>query len=99
MNESGTIIKQLPKPWKVGGQEASDIEVREPTVKDLVEAEKEANPAMGPNAFNVALACRTMVRAGTYTGPFAPGQFSGMGSRSWFVVRDAMQEAEALGEA
>lgn len=99
MPESGTIIKQLPKLWEVGGQKANEIEVREPTVRDLVEAEKEANPAIAPNAFNVALACRTMVRAGTFIGPFAPGQFSGMGSRSWFVVRDAMQEAEALGEA
>ena len=99
MTESGTIIKKLPKPWKVGGQGATDIEVREPTVQDLVEAEKEANPAVGPNAFNVAMACRTVVRAGTYTGPFAPGQFNAMGSRSWYVVRDAIQEAEALGEA
>lgn len=99
MNESGTVIKKLPKPWKVAGQEAADIEVREPTVRDLVEAEKEANPAMGPNAFNVALACRTVVRAGTYTGPFAPAQFNSMGARSWYVVREAMQEAEVLGEA
>lgn len=97
MNDS--IIKPLPKAWRVGGQEATDIEVREPTVRDLVEAEKEANPALGPNAFNVALACRTMVRAGSFTGPFAPAHFNAMGARSWYVVREAMQEAEALGEA
>ena len=96
---SDTVIKQLKKPWKVGGQEATDIEVREPTVQDLVEAEKEANPALGPNAFNVALACRTVVRAGAFTGPFVPTQFNSMTARSWYVVREAMQEAEALGEA
>lgn len=95
---SNTVIKQLKKPWKIGGSDAADIEVREPTVHDLVEAEKEANPAVGPNAFNVALACRTVVRAGTFTGPFAPGHFNSMGARSWYVVREAMQEAEALGE-
>ena len=94
-----TVVKTLKKPWKVGGQDASDIEVREPTVKDLTDAEKESNPALGPNAFNVALACCTMVRAGTYTGPFTPGQFGTMGARSWYEVREAMQEAEALGEA
>lgn len=96
---SGTVIKTLKKPWKVGGQEAADIEVREPTVQDLVEAEKEANPALGPNAFNVALACRTVVRAGTFVGPFVPTHFNAMGARTWYVVREAMQEAEALGEA
>lgn len=95
----GTVIKQLKKAWKVGGVDATEIEVREPTVQDLVEAEKEANPALGPNAFNVALACRTVVRAGTFSGPFAPAQFNAMGARSWYVVREAMQDAEALGEA
>lgn len=96
---SDTVIKQLKKPWRVGGQESAEIEVREPTVQDLIEAEKDANPAMGPNAFNVALACRTVLRAGTFTGPFVPAQFNAMGARSWYVVREAMQEAEALGEA
>lgn len=96
---SDTVIKQLKKPWKVGGQSAMDIELREPTVKDLMDAEKEANPAMGPNAFNVALACLTMVRAGEFVGPFVAGQFSTMPASTWYVVRAAMQEAEALGEA
>ena len=96
---SGTVIKQLKKPWRVGGQEASDIEVREPTVQDLVDAEKDANPALGPNAFNVALACRTVVRAGSFTGPFVAAHFNVLGARSWYLVREAMQEAEELGEA
>ncbi len=94
-----TVIKQLKKPWKVGGQDATDIELREPNVQDLVEAEKEANPAIGPHAFNVALACRTVVRAGAFTGPFVASQFNAMSARSWYVVREGMQEAEALGEA
>lgn len=96
---SGTVIKTLKKAWKVGGQSATDIELREPTVADLVEAEKEANPSLGPNAFNVALACRTVVRAGTFTGPFVAGHFNDMPASSWYVVRAGMQEAEALGEA
>jgi hypothetical protein len=96
---SATVIKDLKKPWKVGGKEAMDIELREPSVQDLVEAEKDANPAVGPNAFNVALACRTMVRAGEFTGPFVVSHFNSMGARQWYVVREAMQEAEALGEA
>ncbi len=96
---SNTVIKQLKKPWKVGGQDATDIELREPTVQDLVEAEKEANPAVGPNAFNLALASRTLVRAGSFTGPFVASHFNSMSTRTWYLVREAMQEAEALGEA
>lgn len=96
---SGTIIKMLPKPWRVGGKEALEIEMREPNVEDLVDAEKESNPALGPNAFNVALACRTLLRAGEFTGPFVASHFKSMGARSWYAVREAMQEAEALGEA
>lgn len=96
---SDTVIKQLKKPWTVGGQQATDVELREPTVKDLVDAEKEANPAIGPHAFNVALACQTMVRAGTFTGPFVAAHFNSLSARSWYVLREGMQEAEALGEA
>lgn len=98
-SQAGTVIKPLKKPWSVGGQMATDIEMREPTVNDLVEAEKEANPSVGPNAFQVQLACLTTVRAGTFTGPFAAGHFKKMGTSNWYVVREAMQEAEALGEA
>ncbi|MBI2769989.1 MAG: phage tail assembly protein [Burkholderiales bacterium] len=93
-----TVVKTLPKPWKVGAQIASDIEVREPLVKDLTAAEQEANPTWGPNAFQVALACQTVVRAGRFTGPFVPGHFNEMGVANFKVVQKALQEAELLGE-
>lgn len=96
---SATVIKTLPKPWKVGGKDALELEFREPTVEDLMDSEKDSNPALGPNAFNVALACRTLLRAGEFTGPFVASHFKTMGARSWYAVREAMQEAEALGEA
>lgn len=94
-----TIVKQLPRPWKVGGKMASDIELREATVDDFIEAERDANPAISPNAFNAALAARTCVRAGDFTGPFAPAHFKSMGAKNWYVVRAAINEAEELGEA
>lgn len=72
MEKVGTVTKQLPGPWQVAGQVATEVEVRAPLLEDLVEAEKEANPAISPNAFRVALACRQVVRAGSFTGPFAP---------------------------
>lgn len=95
---AGTVVKPLKKPWKVGGQEANDIEMRESTVDDLIEAEKEANPATAPNAFNVQVACLTMVRAGTFTGPFVASHFRNVSSRNWYVMREAMQETQELGE-
>lgn len=96
---SNTVIKTLPFPWKVGGGEANDIEVRPPTVEDLMEAEKEAHPGAQPTAFNVALACRQIVRAGTFVGPFTTGQFKAMKPKNFYVVREALEEADKLGEA
>lgn len=93
-----TVTKTLKKAWTVGGIQVRDIEVCEATVKHLVAAEQIANPQLAPNAFQVALACETLVRAGTYTGPFAPGQFNDMGGSNFMVVREAMAEASALGE-
>jgi phage FluMu protein gp41 len=98
MTKPLTVIKQLPAPWTVGAQTATEIELREPLLEDLLEAEKEANPGAQPNAFNVALAARTMVRAGKFTGPFTPGQFKAMKPRTWYAIREAMQEAEGMGE-
>jgi len=97
MNTSATVVKPLSKPWKVGGQEAADIELRAPTMDDVLSAEQDASP-MHPNSFNVAMACRTMVRAGTFTGPFAPSHFKAMSPARFAKVVEAMREAEALGE-
>lgn len=94
-----SVTKTLPKPWAIAGQTATDVELREPTLEDILEAEKEANPAISPNGFNVQIACRTLVRAGSFTGPFAPGHFKGLGAKQWQAIREAMQEAEELGEA
>lgn len=94
-----TVIKTLRKPWNVGGQQVTEVELREPTVKDFIEAEKDGNPNWAPHAYRVALAASTMVRAGTYTGPFSPGQFHGMAGGNWSAISAALVEAEALGEA
>ncbi|CAB3886777.1 MULTISPECIES: phage tail assembly protein [Achromobacter] len=93
-----TVIKTLPKPWMVGGKPVTEIEIREPELGDSLEAEKEANPALQPTAFQVALACELLVRAGDDTGPFVPAQFKNLKGKQWKVFREAMQEAEQLGE-
>lgn len=83
----------------MGGKPVTEIEVREPDLGDSLEAEKEANPALQPTAFQVALACQVLVRAGDDTGPFVPAQFKGLKGKQWAVFREAMQEAEKLGKA
>jgi hypothetical protein len=93
-----TVVKPLPKPWPIAGTIARDIEIREATLEDLIEAEKDAHPTFNPNAFAAALAARTCVRAGTFNGPFAPGHFRPMGSKNVMAVRAALAEAENLGE-
>lgn len=92
-----TVIKTLAKPWNVGGQAAPDIEVRPPTMADVCDAEKEATP-LQPNSFNIQMACLTLVRAGSFTGPFVPGHFRAMRPAQFVEITDAMREAEALGE-
>ena len=62
-----TVIKKLPAPWILGGKPVTEIEVREPDLGDSLEAEKPARPQ--PTAFQVALACQVLVRAGDDTGP------------------------------
>ncbi|WP_310614024.1 phage tail assembly protein [Limnohabitans sp.] len=92
-----TIIKTLKKAWKVGGQEATEIELRPPTMADVCDAEKEASP-LQPNSFNIQMACRVIVRAGSFTGPFAPGHFRAMRPAQFDEITQTLREAEALGE-
>lgn len=93
-----TVKKKLKFAWKVGGQEAHDIEVRPATMNDICEAEQEASP-MQPNAFNIQMACLQVVRAGDFTGPFTPGHFKAMRAVQFGQVAEAMREADKLGEA
>lgn len=99
MSTVPTVIKTLKTPWKVGGKEATEIELRAPLVEDMLAAEEEANPAVTPTRYQVALAAQTMVRAGEFTGPFAVAQFKKMTPADLAVIREAMQEAGQLGEA
>lgn len=93
-----TIIRPLPKGWSIAGAAVDQVEMRPPTLGDFIEAEKDAHPGANPTAYHVALACQTIVRAGTFTGPFTIGLFKGMKPRVWFAIRQAMEDAESLGE-
>ncbi len=91
------LIKTLKKPWKVGGKEALDIEVRPSTMKDVIAAEQLAS-TFQPNAFNVQMACLQLVRAGDFTGPFVEGHFAGMSPARFGEIASALAEADRLGE-
>ncbi|SDO76153.1 Phage tail assembly chaperone protein, E, or 41 or 14 [Rhodoferax sp. OV413] len=93
-----TATNPLKKKWTVGGTVATDVEFREALVEDLIAAEQDANPNLSPNAYTAALAALTIVRAGTYTGPFGPALFNKMPATNFAVVRETMSEANALGE-
>lgn len=93
-----TVVKNLPFKWKVGGKEVREIEVRPSTMADVCDSEREQSP-MQPNAFNLQMACRQLVRAGDFTGPFVPGHFKELRPAQFGVIADAMREADALGEA
>ena len=94
---SNTVIKALAKPWRVGGKDAKDIEVRPATMKDVCDAEQSAS-AFQPNSFNVQMACLQMVRAGEFTGPFVASHFTGMRPAQFRQISDALQEADRLGD-
>lgn len=94
---TANLIKPLKKPWKVGGKEATEIEVRPATMKDVCEAEQSAS-AFQPNSFNVQMACLQVVRAGDFTGPFVASHFTAMSPTRFAEISTAMQEADRLGE-
>jgi hypothetical protein len=95
---SETVIKKLKKPWKVGGQMVTEIEVRPATMKDVCDAEQAAS-AFQPNSFNIQMACLQVVRAGdTFTGPFVAGHFTAMRPAQFAEISAALQEADRLGE-
>lgn len=92
-----TINKTLPFNLKIAGKAVRDIEVRPSTMQDVLDVEREASP-MQPSAFNVQMACRQIVRAGDFTGPFVASHFSGLRPKQFGVIADALREADELGE-
>ena len=76
----------------VGGKPVTEIEVREASLGDSLEAEKEANPAPAADGLPS--------RAGFWCAmiPLVPAQFKTLKGKQWAVFREAMQEAEKLGD-
>lgn len=94
---SGTLVKTLKKPWKVGGKDQADIEVRPSTMKDVCDCEQNASP-LQPNSFNIQMACLQLVRAGEFTGPFVASHFTALSPNRFGEIASALAEADRLGE-
>lgn len=90
-------IVPLKKPWKIGGQEANEIEVRPSTMKDVSDCEQSAS-VLQHNTFSMHMATLQVVRAGTFTGPFVFSHFSSMRPAQFNEIVEAMKEADKLGE-
>ncbi len=98
MSNIPTVIKKLSFTWTVSGQEVTEIEMRPSTMEDVCAAEAEVSP-MRPNTFNMEMASRQLVRAGSHTGPFASAQFKKLAPREFSEINAAAQEADLLGKS
>lgn len=97
MSTVPTVVKKLSFAWKIGGKEATEIEVRSSTMRDVCDAESAVSP-MRPNAFAMEMASQQLVRAGDFTGPFVSGQFKSLSPAQFAEINAAAQEADQLGK-
>ena len=94
---SATLVKPIDFKWKVGGKDVNEIEVRPSGMEDVCEAEAEAS-VIHHNKFAIQMACRQIIRAGEFTGPFVPSHFAKMRPHNFQKIAAALQEADQLGE-
>ncbi|WP_292999571.1 phage tail assembly protein [Nevskia sp.] len=92
-----TITGTLRDGITISGKTHLEFELREPTTDDLFEAEDEAGTDT-PLKFNGAVIARTLVRCGTFNGPFTFQMIRKLTRRDYVTLSNAMKEAEKLGE-
>ena len=91
---TGTLTRGL----KIQGVFHKDFELREATLEDLEEAEKEASPVQRI-AFARSLLCEQLVRVGSFEGPFTKEILKGLWSADFWLLRQAQEELESVGKA
>ncbi|OWY40071.1 hypothetical protein CEK28_04870 [Xenophilus sp. AP218F] len=82
---------------KIGGAVHKDIELRLPTLGDMMEAENDA-PASAGITFRAALIAQVAVRAGSFHGPFTLDMFSPLSVPDFNLLVDGLKALEAEGE-
>lgn len=92
-----TVKGTLKHGLKIGDAVHKDFELREATTADLFEAEDIASPET-PLKFNGALIALTLVRVGTFEGPFTLSMIRGLKQADYALLRNKLGEADQLGE-
>lgn len=92
-----TKVIPLRKGLKIGDTVHKEIEIRESDLNDLMVAEEEASP-VNPIAFRAAIVAQTLIRIGSYKGPFTIGMLKPLKSIDWNKIAEGLRELENLGE-
>jgi phage FluMu protein gp41 len=92
-----TVTGILKHGIKIGDTVHREFVVRDLSVEDMVESEKEAS-AHQVHAFNVQQLCRALVQIGDFKGPFVPTHIHRLKKGDYFKLLGAMNEADEMGE-
>jgi phage FluMu protein gp41 len=91
------ITDKFKHGLEIAGTKHFDFEVREATMADYFAAEAEM-PAERLLSFDAALAVQTLVRVGTFKGPFTLALLGRLKPADFAALRKAMRQADTEGE-
>lgn len=95
MNTKTVVLTQ---GLKIGETFHKEIQLREPTLGDMMDAEDEATVAT-PIAYRAALLSVVMERAGDFTGPFTKNMLRRLTPVDYNKLSRALSEFDSEGEA
>lgn len=85
-----TYTTTLPVPFELAGKTVSDVELREATVGDVLNAEDIAGRSAGNLRMDAALLCQQITRLGHYTGPVSMEMLTRQKPENFGVLREAL---------
>lgn len=89
--ENGIAQGTLRQGITIGGVAHRDFEMKECTLGDMLDAEKDA-PVGQALAYTVELVCRQLVRIGDHNGPITAAQLRKLPPDDWETLQDARQK-------
>lgn len=99
-DQHGRILArgELKRGLKIGTEIHKSFEMREAMAKDMFAAES-AVPGAGDLQFNAAVWAQTLIRVGTFEGPFTLGMLGELTQQDYAILRDAQMEIDTAGES